>query len=105
MVECQASIHNYEQVLNYVTETLSHVERLNPKYSQLEIELLTRCGHPCGVFFSLQGPREVRLTAIWETDSNSILFYGSRGERVQRTRLVNPPQLEVHALKSQTLAA
>ena len=105
MVESRARIHNYEQILHYVTETLSQVEHLKPDRTQLKLELLTRGGQPCGVFFCLQGPRDVRLTAIWETESNSILFYGSRGERVQRTRLVDAPPLEVQALRSLTLAA
>ena len=105
MVECQICIHNYEEILNYVTRTLSQVERLKHDHSQLTSELLTRGGQPCGVYFCLHGPREVRLTAIWETDSNSILFYGSRGERLQKTRLLDPPQLEVQALKSHIIAA
>ena len=104
MVECQISIHNYQDILNYVTKTLSQVERLRHDCSQLSSELLTRSGQPCGVYFCLEGPRELRLTAIWETDSNTILFYDSRGERLQKTRLLDPP-LKLQALKSQVLAA
>ncbi|MEM9656755.1 MAG: hypothetical protein AAF961_00205, partial [Planctomycetota bacterium] len=44
-------------------------------------------GQPCGIHFCLHGPRALKLTAIWETDRNTILFYGSRGERVRRTIL------------------
>jgi hypothetical protein len=33
------------------------------------------------------------LTAIWETDSNTILFYSSRGERFRKTQLIGPPCL------------
>jgi hypothetical protein len=29
----------------------------------------------------------VRLTAIWETDRNSILFYGPSGEKLSTTQL------------------
>jgi hypothetical protein len=33
----------------------------------------------------------VKLTAIWETDRNTILFYSSSGERVGKTQLVQAP--------------
>jgi hypothetical protein len=33
------------------------------------------------------------LTAIWETDRNTVLFYGSAGERVFKTQLLQAPQL------------
>jgi hypothetical protein len=34
------------------------------------------------------------LAAIWETDSNTILFYGSRGERFRKTQLIAPPRID-----------
>jgi hypothetical protein len=46
------------------------------------------------MYFCLHGPRAVHLTAIWETDRNTILFYGSRGERAHRTRLIEAPAIE-----------
>ena len=105
MVECQLNIHNVEEIRSYVTQTLSQIELLRPESSHLTLRLLTRSGQPCGVYFCLHGPRAVRLTAIWETDANTILFYGSRGERVQKTRLVKAPELEVQAITSWSSAA
>lgn len=55
--------------------------------------LLTRGGRPCGLFFCVHGPRSVKLTAIWEMERNTILFYGSAGERVERTQLTVTPAL------------
>jgi len=55
--------------------------------------ILEKSGRPCGVFFCLHGPRSVKLIAIWETTSNTILFYGSTGERVGRIRLARAPAL------------
>lgn len=105
MVECHTRIHNFEEIRRYVTETLSNFELLRPDSSHLTLKLLTRNGQPCGVFFCLHGPRAVRLTAIWETDANTILFYGSRGQRVQKTRLLEAPKLEVQALSRKLSAA
>lgn len=93
MLESHARIHNFEDIRCYVVETLSKLELLKSECCQLTVRLLTRNGQACGVYFCLHGPRAVRLTAIWETDSNSILFYGSGGERVQRTRLQSRPEL------------
>jgi len=98
MVESQTRIHKFEDIRRYVTETLSQLERLRPESSHLTLRLLSRSGQPCGVYFCLHGPREVRLTAIWETDANTILFYDSRGERVGKTRLLEAPALEKQAL-------
>jgi len=105
MVEYQTRIHKFEDIRRYVTETLSKFELLRPESSHLTVRRLSRNGRPCGVFFSLQGPREVRLTAIWETDANTILFYDSRGERVGKTKLIEPPTLEMLALAGEKSAA
>ncbi len=95
MLEHQANINSLEEIRRYVVETLSTLELLKSDRCQLRVRLLTRGGEPCGMYFCLHGPRAVRLSAIWETESNSILFYGSTGERVQRTRLTAAPQLPV----------
>lgn len=100
MVECQVSIQKIEDIRNYVTQTLSNFELLRPESSHLTTRLLTRNDRPCGIYFCLHGPRAVRLTAIWETDANTILFYGSRGERVQKTRLLTAPKLDLAALQA-----
>jgi hypothetical protein len=93
MLERLERIHNFEQIRCYVLETLSKLELLKSDCCHLAVRLLTRAGRPCGVYFCLYGPRAVRLSAIWETDSNSILFYGSRGERVGRTKLLEAPEI------------
>ena len=105
MVERQKSIHNLEDLRRYITETLSRFELLRPESSHLSLRLLTRSGKPCGVYFCLHGPRAVRLTAIWETDANTILFYDSRGKRVGKTRLITASKLEVQAMVCGSTAA
>lgn len=105
MVECQTCIHNFEDIRRYVIETLSGFELLKPNSSNLTLKILTRKKQACGVYFCLHGPRSLRLTAIWETDANSILFYGSDGQRVQKTRLLNAPKIEMQAIESMSQAA
>jgi hypothetical protein len=44
-------------------------------------------GSPCGIQFSLRGPRSVRLSAIWATDPNTVYFYDAAGERFLKVHL------------------
>ena len=61
---------------------------------QMTERSLVRGGKPCGIYFCLHGPRAVKLIAIWETDRNQVLFYGSRGERFFKTQLMEGPRLD-----------
>lgn len=71
----------------FVHEVLCQFNQLEAGIFQMTEKVLTRSGIPCGMFFCLHGPRSVKLTAVWETDSNTILFYGSTGERQHRAQL------------------
>ena len=93
MVESSKRLPTLEDVRSYVAETLSRIETLDPQQYPLSQHILMRSGAPCGIHYCLHGPRAVCLTAIWDADRNAILFYSSRGERVQRTRLLAAPAL------------
>jgi hypothetical protein len=41
----------------------------------------------CGVMFCLHGPRAVKFSAIWERESNRVLFYGPTGKRYLQVEL------------------
>jgi hypothetical protein len=81
-------------IRRYVNETLCEKDHLETNSFPLHERILVRSGAPCGVYFWLHGPRSLCLTAIWETDSNTILFYGSRGERFRKTQLITPPCID-----------
>jgi hypothetical protein len=93
MLESSKRLPTLEDIRTYVADTLGQLETLEPHQHQLSQHILRRSGAPCGIYFCLHGPRAVRLTAIWETDRNTILFYSSRGERVHRTRLLAAPRV------------
>ena len=76
----------------FVHEVLCNHNQLEIGAFQMTETVLTRSGKPCGIFFCLHGPRSVKLTAVWETDGNSIFFYGSTGERQHRTQVPNSGQ-------------
>lgn len=71
----------------YIHQTLCEKENLlSDQFAMSEMKLLRR-GRDCGLQFSLQGPRSVRLGAIWAADHNMIYFYDAQGERYAKVRL------------------
>jgi len=93
MLESSRSVQNIEELRRYVADTLGSLETLKADQFQLSQQVLYRQGKPCGVYFRLQGPRALCLSAIWDTDQNNILFYGSCGRRTHRTKLVQAPPI------------
>jgi len=87
-------LDDFYAIRQYVNETLCEQDQLETNHFPLSERILVRRGAPCGVYFCLHGPRSLCLTAIWETDRNTILFYGSRGERFRKTQLIAPPRIE-----------
>jgi hypothetical protein len=90
----QKRLDDFHAIRRFVSETLCERDQLEVNEFPMSERVLVRRGAPCGVYFCLHGPRSLCLTAIWETDSNTILFYSSRGERFRKTQLIAPPGLE-----------
>ena len=93
MAESLQSFQSLDEIRCYVANTLSQIENLQADRFHLSQEILYRGQEPCGIYFCLHGPRNVCLSAIWETEKNNILFYASCGRRIHRTRLVQSPNL------------
>jgi hypothetical protein len=87
MLTTMERLNNLENLRNYVNKVLCHHDQLELDAFRMTERLLVRSGKPCGIFFCLHGPRSVKVTAIWETERNTILFYSSTGQRFHRTRL------------------
>jgi hypothetical protein len=97
-IDALEQIQEMEGLRRYVADTLGRFELLDVDQCKLSEQVLYRGKAPCGVHFWLHGPRAVCLSAIWETERNSILFYGSCGRRVHRTKLLQAPSID--ALRS-----
>lgn len=93
MVCSSLSCPDFEALRDLVNATLCDHEELELDAFPLTETRLQRSGRTCGMFFCLHGPRSVRYTAIWESEQNQILFYGSTGERFQTLRLIQGPEL------------
>lgn len=94
MVTTSAVIQTLDDLRDYVKNILCLESQLELEAFPLTERILIRSDRPCGIFFCLHGPREVKLTAIWETQRNTVLFYGQTGERFHKIQLVEAPQLE-----------
>ena len=80
-------IQDLRSLREYVEQTICDQNELEVGAFAMTERILLRGGRPCGIYFCLHGPRSVKFTAIWETDRNTILFYGSTGQRQRRTQL------------------
>lgn len=91
MMAQQLNAGNLQELKDIVYQTLCDHEKLEVGIFPMTEKVLTRHARPCGVYFCLHGPRSVRFTAIWDTERNTVLFYGASGERFQKLRLMAAP--------------
>ena len=80
-------LSNLTDLREFVQQQLCERNELEVGAFRFTERLLEKRGVPCGLCFCLHGPRSVKLLAIWETTRNTIMFYDSSGERVQRVQL------------------
>lgn len=76
-----------EDLRAFVHQTLCGKEGLLADQFPLSEMTLTRRNRFCGLQFSLHGPRDVRLGAVWAADHNVVYFYDARGERYLKIKL------------------
>jgi hypothetical protein len=76
-----------DDLRKYVNETICEFGQLETGAFPVQEWILLRGGRPCGIFFCLYGPGSQRYTAIWETERNTVLFYGCDGQRYLKTQL------------------
>ena len=87
MLTHRPEIRSLDDLRQYVNETLCEHYQLETDAFHLTERVLLRNRRPCGIYFCLHGPRAVKFTAIWESDRNQVLFYGSTGERIMKMQL------------------
>ncbi len=75
------SSETFAAVREFVRGELCQNNQLETDAFQMSERLLTRHGKPCGFYFCIYGPRSVRLTAVWDLNKGTVLFYDSLGRR------------------------
>ncbi len=87
MFEWIDGIRCLDDLREFIHLKLCECENLvREQFTMTEMQL-TRRGRDCGLQFCLQGPRSVRLGAIWASDHNIIYFYDARGTRYLKVKL------------------
>ena len=94
MLQNPIQIKTINQLRQFVSQTLCQRNDFEEGIFQITERHLTRGDKTCGIFFCLHGPRSVKLTAVWESERNTILFYGATGERFQRSLLDRELRIE-----------
>lgn len=93
MTDVSERIQSLCELREYINQTICYHEELEINAFHMTERILLRRGQPCGIFFCVHGPRLVKFSAIWETETNTILFYSSTGERYLRIKLRHRPAL------------
>lgn len=85
------------QLRAYVHNCLCEQENLLADQFETRVFDLIQQGQLCGLQFHLQGPRSVKLSAIWASGPNVVYFYDTRGERYGKVSLPNRLTVESSA--------
>jgi len=85
------SLPTFEKLQKHVHQTLCSCDFLDPAQTTLTQALLQRAGKPCGMTFQVQGPRLVRVYAVWAAQEHRVLFYDSTGTRFAESKLLESP--------------
>ena len=90
-------VHTLGDLRQFIHQTLCEKENLlADQFTMTEVRL-TRQNEPCGLQFSLRGPRNVRLGAIWAADRNVVYLYDAAGARYAKLRLKTRLAITNHA--------
>lgn len=71
----------------FVHQRLCAKENLLEDQFGMQESPILRGDQTCGLQFLLQGPRAVRLSAVWTSDRNEIFLYDAGGERYAKIEL------------------
>lgn len=90
-------VTSLDDLLHFVHHTLCAGENLLPEqFHTLQRPLYTH-GELSGMEYALQGLRNVRLSAIWAAEPNSVYFYDAAGERRLKVQLATRPDVSLLA--------
>ena len=89
MTEQTSALESLEALREFIHTTLCDKESLVREQFLMSESPLVLYGAPCGLQFTIKGPRSIRLSAVWASDPNMVYFYDARGERFLKVQLKN----------------
>ena len=87
MSDILPGIRTLDELQSFVRSKLCDKENLLLEQTKVRHAPLIKQGKLCGYQFSVQGPRQVRLGAVWASDHNDVYFYDTRGTRYYKVHL------------------
>lgn len=82
-----SDIATIDELREFIHTTLCSKENLVVEQFHMIERELTRNGRSCGMQFTIHGPRQVRLSAVWASDRNMLYFYDTSGVRYLKVPL------------------
>jgi hypothetical protein len=94
MLAQETCVASLQELRELIYQTLCEYDQLEPGIFPMSERILVRGSKPCGMLFSVHGPRRVQYTAVWDTSNNAVLCYGSTGQRYRKIQLIDAPELD-----------
>ena len=88
------ALPTFETLCNFVRTTLCERDALDQATTPFVRTRLERRGELWGYVFHVEGPRELKTSAVWAALDDRILIYNSIGERVGEVTLSDSPPLK-----------
>jgi hypothetical protein len=89
-----APLPTLDSLHEYVRQALCAHDRLDPPTTPFFAAEIRRGGRLCGFLYHIEGPRQMKNSAVWSEEEHRILFYDSIGTRFHEVRLSDSPALE-----------
>jgi hypothetical protein len=83
-----------DDLYTYVKQTLCAHDRLEVESTPLFAAPVMRGSRCCGYLFHIEGPRQMKNSALWSEEENRIFFYDSAGARFHEVRLSEAPAID-----------
>jgi hypothetical protein len=87
MVNRTLAFSTLEDLRSFVQQAICDRQQLLLGAFQVHEQILLRHCKPCGLHFTLRGPRSVKFSAIWDAAGGTILFYDCNGDRFYQSDL------------------
>ncbi len=94
MIGFSAQQVDYDRLRSAVEQRLCEIGHLEQDQFPMTQRELQRSGKTCGIYFCVHGPRCVKLTAIFDLATRTLILYGSDGTRRESVQL--PPRTAPH---------
>jgi len=83
----------WESLRDYVRQTLCARDRLEEHTTPFYAAPIFRRGRLNGYMFHIEGPRQMKNSAIWAEEDHRLFFYDSIGTRFEEVQLSDAPVL------------